>query len=524
MIDLDQPVGRLVGVVLAAGLGYKLATVLMDTMAGTPTTESEDLDSNATKLENGIITIDPDEMCVFNLVALPIAMNELETASDDLPVVTVFANNSYWLLMGDRSLEEFSRRRQNMYDTMSMAWRRNLRELGAQVRLGQRWMLNKTATFLPSGYNGNGKPMQVLMNMAPLAIEGMPRPHVLAEFNCEPPVSESTVEPDGSIKPDGLAMADTLLDGLSGAKLIGPTDCTPPSSLTGGGSSIHDSKEQCSLPTLGMLRVLDNLNTHVALFGYDSASGLLSVEYTNAAMVKLLGDESEAALNQRMTARFAPKTAAQKEQIRRFAARHLHDGRAVERARQTWNRTDGSSVQMIVTCRPVTIDGGTAGPRNCIMVQTSAMLPVRKFAMDSIDNWNNRGLEDSFANELRRVAVESSPETMLFGTQGEVLYVNPAAREWFQGVVGDKPEAEWRMKDMFASRATYVRMSTTCLTKRRAMEMSLPMPNNPDHTFIIKATYALDVQTGNDSILLTFVSSGYTEKLQKAFAQLVTTI
>ena len=67
-------------------------------------------------------------------------------------------------------------------------------------------------------------------------------------------------------------------------------------------------------------------------------------------------------------------------------------------------------------------------------------------------------------------------------------------------------------------------MATTCLRQRRAMEMSLPMPNNPDHTFIIKATYALDVQTGNDSILLTFVSSGYTEKLQNAFAQLVTTI
>lgn len=102
---------------------------------------------------------------------------------------------------------------------MSVGWRRNLRELGAQVRLGQRWMLNKTATFLPSGFNGNGKPMQVLMNMAPLTLQGMPRPHVFAEFSCEPPVSESTLEPDGSIKPDGLAMADTLLDGLAGAKV-----------------------------------------------------------------------------------------------------------------------------------------------------------------------------------------------------------------------------------------------------------------------------------------------------------------
>ena len=133
-----------------------------------------------------------------------------------------------------------------------------------------------------------------------------------------------------------------------------------------------------------MLRALDILNTHVVLFSYDSGSGLLTVEYTNAAMVKLLGDESEAALNQRMTARFADKTAAQKEQIRRFAARHLHDGRAVERARQTWNRTDGTSVQMIVTCRTVTMHGGAAGPRNFIMVQTSAMLPVRKFSMDTV--------------------------------------------------------------------------------------------------------------------------------------------
>jgi len=210
------------------------------------------------------------------------------------------------------------------------------------------------------------------------------------------------------------------------------------------------------MPTLSKLRVLDYLNTHVVLFGFDSASGMLTVEYTNAAMIRMLGDKSEAALNSRMTARLAPKTAQQTEQIRTFAARHLHDGRTVDRARHTWTRADGSSIQMIVTCRAVTIDGGTAGPRNCIMVQTSAMLPVRKFAMDSIDNWNNKGLEDSFANELRRVAVESSPETMFFGTQGEVLYVNPAAREWFQGVVGDKPEAEWRMKDMFASRATYL--------------------------------------------------------------------
>ena len=276
------------------------------------------------------------------------------------------------------------------------------------------------------------------------------------------------------------------------------------------------------MPTLSKLRVLDYLNTHVVLFGFDSASGMLTVEYTNAAMIRMLGDKSEAALNSRMTARLAPKTAQQTEQIRTFAARHLHDGRTVDRARHTWTRADGSSIQMIVTCRPVTIDFGVAGPRNTIMVHTSAMLPIRKFSMDSvrslsafhfpqqatseargqplrcpspwlamgalwvvcleafvlshnhnhnhnhlpltsislppraqIDNWNNQGLKDAFANKLRRVAVESQTETMLFGTQGEVLYLNPSARKWFRRVVGDKAEAEWRMMDMFASRATY---------------------------------------------------------------------
>ena len=104
---------------------------------------------------------------------------------------------------------------------MSLAFRRNLHSLGARLRIGRRWMRHRTATFNPSGFNGNNKPMQVLMSMAPLVIRGHPRPHVIAEFECEPPVSESTVQPDGSIKLDGLAMADTLLDGLAGAKVSG---------------------------------------------------------------------------------------------------------------------------------------------------------------------------------------------------------------------------------------------------------------------------------------------------------------
>ena len=46
-------------------------------------------------------------MSIFELVMIPIAINEFETDGDDSPVRTLFTNASYWMLMGDRSPDEF---------------------------------------------------------------------------------------------------------------------------------------------------------------------------------------------------------------------------------------------------------------------------------------------------------------------------------------------------------------------------------------------------------------------------------
>ena len=62
-----------------------------------------------------------------------------------------------------------------------------------------------------------------------------------------------------------------------------------------------------------------------------------------------------------------------RSQVRLFAERHLVKGKRVERARQTWRCRDGTSVQMMVSARPITVKGGPEGSRTLILVHTSSL-------------------------------------------------------------------------------------------------------------------------------------------------------
>ena len=177
--------------------------------------------------------------------------------------------------MGDRSLQEYTERRQRMYDKMSDAWKRMLKGLAERIRKvrqlrhynfefgpsaclspppapsatplppcaistrpdqvaigawnpirccgqfgglqGRRWIFYTSASFFPGGVNGNGKPMQMYLNMAPMAMDGAVASYggepTFAQFTCEEPISKSTLTPAGKVQVDGLAMVDTLFDG-----------------------------------------------------------------------------------------------------------------------------------------------------------------------------------------------------------------------------------------------------------------------------------------------------------------------
>ena len=65
-----------------------------------------------------------------------------------------------------------------------------------------------------------------------------------------------------------------------------------------------------------------------------------------------------------------------RSQVLLFAQRHLDKGKRVERARQTWQCRDGTSVQMMVSARPITVKSGPEGSRTLtrlILVHTSSL-------------------------------------------------------------------------------------------------------------------------------------------------------